>query len=217
MRVPRAGVPDGGNWGEHSLISSWRYRGILWRLLWGMGSGRGKAEWGKHNQLVVFRLRWFSSSHGEWELVRKVYLPVCIEQRIIMKFLFCENVKPAEIYRRFRLVYLTLSSRTMPFHGHEWRFGAMNRGRGHVASQAYLHRPCTSMTNEDIARFFRSGGKSYCWISSIVGPLAQPTTAASWIKLGYSIDADDEIVPPVRCCSSTRLGPRRQMYRSRSW
>lgn len=76
-------------------------------------------------------------------------VPVSVEQRIIIKFLVCENVKPAEIYRRLHAQFgeATLSWSRVKVWCNEFK-----QGRERVANQAHPRRPRTSVTNENIAR-----------------------------------------------------------------
>ncbi|KFM74000.1 hypothetical protein X975_11618, partial [Stegodyphus mimosarum] len=74
--------------------------------------------------------------------------PVSVEQRIIIKFLVCENVKPDEIYHRLlaQLEEASLSWSRVKVWCNEFK-----QVRECVANQAHPRRLRTSVTNENIA------------------------------------------------------------------
>jgi hypothetical protein len=79
--------------------------------------------------------------------ISELQVPVCVAQRIIIKFLFREGVKPAEILRRLteQSKEETLS-RARVFNWHK----QFVEGREHVENEGHDRRPRTSVTENNI-------------------------------------------------------------------
>jgi hypothetical protein len=74
-------------------------------------------------------------------------VPVSVAQRITIKFLSQEGVKPAEILRRLTEQFKEqILSRARVFAWHK----QFVEGREHVENEDHDRRPCTSVTENDI-------------------------------------------------------------------